>query len=161
MQISKTAPGAGIPAGMWCLALAIVAGCGSSGGSATISSQPLSGKIGGRPWTLATAASNSSLSTSDQFWVGAYSESFTPCSGSASLSADEVILTFPTTVGSYTLSLNFIETLYDGVANVNYGATSGQLVISAVTATTISGGANFAYNADNSVDGQFQATICP
>ncbi len=161
MQNSKTARGAGIPAGIWYLALAIVAGCGSSGGSATISSQPLSGKIGGQPWTLATAASNSTLSTADQFWVDAYSETFTPCSGSASLSADEIILTLPKTVGSYNLSINLNETFYIASTSDNFVATSGELVISEVTATTISGGANFAYNADNSVDGQFQATICP
>lgn len=165
MQIFKRAGRVGARVGALCLGLALgLGGCGSSGGgggAGPISSDPLSGKIGGRSWTLATAASNSLQSTADQFWVDAYSESFTPCSGSASLGADDVILTLPKTVGSYGLSFNFTESLYDGVANITYGATSGQIVISDVNATTISGGASFAFNADNSVNGQFQATICP
>ena len=161
MQNSKTARGAGIPAGMWCLALAIVAGCGSSGGgSATISSQPLSGKIGGQPWTLATAETNSFNSSATQYSVDAYSESFTPCSGTASTTADILTLNFPMAVGTYAVTLNLNQTFYIPPSD-NLIATSGTIVISEVTATTITGGANFAYNADNSVDGQFQATICP
>jgi len=162
MQISMSIRGGGIQVGALCLALAVVGSCGSSGGgSGTVSSQPLSGKIGGQPWTFATAATNSFQSTADQYWVDTYSESFTPCSGSASLSADDLILTFPTAVGTYPLSINFIQTFSVTSTQDNFGATRGEIVIDAITATTISGGANITYNADNTVDGQFEATICP
>jgi len=40
-------------------------------------------------------------------------------------------------------------------------ATSGALVVDSVTATTITGGARFSYDADNAIDGQFVVTICP
>ncbi len=161
MQISKMARGAGIQAGVWCLALAIVAGCGSSGGgSATISSQPLSGKIGGQPWTLVTAETDTFLSSATQYAVDAYSESFTPCSGTASGTTDSLILNFPMAVGTYAVTLNLNQTFSVPPID-NFIATSGTIVISEITATTITGGANFAYDADNSVNGQFQATICP
>ena len=145
------------------LGLAVLAGgCGSSGGgSTTISSQPLSGKLGGQPWTLGTGQTNSSLSTSTQYWVDAYAETFTPCTGSASSNSDEIIMNLPMAVGTYSLSLNFNQTFYVAATSDNLVATSGEIEITDVSATTISGGAKFAYDADNSVEGQFQMTICP
>ena len=50
---------------------------------------------------------------------------------------------------------------YVAATNDNFVATSGEIDISAITATTITGGASFAFDADNSVNGQFTATICP
>ncbi len=40
-------------------------------------------------------------------------------------------------------------------------ATSGEIDITEITATTITGGASFAYDANNSLNGQFAATVCP
>ena len=146
-----------------CLGLAALAGgCGGGGGGSTaISSQPLSGKIGGQPWTFVTGETNSSMSTASQYWVDAYAESFTPCTGYASSPADELLLTLPTGVGNYPLSFDLIQTFYVAATGDNLGATSGEIEITAITATTITGGASFAYDADNSVNGQFQITICP
>ena len=104
---------------------------------------------------------NPLLSTASQYWVDAYAESFTPCTGSASTNADEIIMNLPTTVGTYALSFNFTQTFYVAANNDNFGATSGEVDITDITATTITGGAKFAYDANNSVDGQFQMTICP
>ena len=148
----KRARGVGIQVGLLCLGLAALAGgCGgsSSGGSTTISSQPLSGKLGGQPWTLGTGETNSFLSTTSQYWVDAYAESFTACTGSASTNADEIIMNLPMAIGTYALNSD------------NLVATSGEIDITEITATTITGGAKFAYDANNSVDGQFQMTICP
>ena len=152
-----------IRVGILCLGLAALAGgCGGSGGgSAGISSQPLSGKIGGQPWTFMTGQTNSSLSTASLYWVDAYAESFTPCTGYASTTADELLLSLPTAVGNYPLSLDLIQTFYVAATSDNLGAASGEIDITAITATTITGGASFAYDAGNSVDGQFQITICP
>jgi hypothetical protein len=148
-----------------CLGLAAFAvSCGSSsggGGSTTISSQPLSGKLGGQPWTLGTGVTNSFLSTSSQYWVDAYAESFTPCTGSASANADEIIMNLPMAVGNYALSLNLNQTFYVAATSDNIVAITGEIDITEITATTITGGANFAADANNSVDGQFQMTICP
>jgi hypothetical protein len=139
---------------------ALAGGCGSGGGSTSISSQPLSGKIGGQPWTFATGQTDSFLTTASRYTVDAYAETFTPCMGTASATANEVILNFPTAVGSYTVSLDLNQTFYIAATNDNLVATSGQIVISDITATTITGGASFAYDAENSVDGQFVATLC-
>jgi len=140
---------------------ALAAGCGSSsGGSTTISSQALSGKLGGQPWTLVTGVTNSFLSGS-RYWVDAYAESFTPCTGSASSNADEIIMNLPMAVGTYPLSINLNQTFYIAATSDNLVATSGEIDITDISATTITGGAKFAFNADNSVDGQFQVTICP
>jgi hypothetical protein len=141
---------------------ALAAGCGSSGGGSTvISSQPLAGKIGGQPWTFMTGATDSYLSTASKYWVDAYGESFTACTGSPSTSADRILMSLPTTIGNYPLSLHFNQTFYIAATNDNLVATSGEIDITDITATTITGGAKFAYNADNSVDGQFEVTICP
>ena len=108
-----------------------------------------------------TGQTDSFLSSSSKYWVDAYAESFTPCSGSASFGADEIIMNLPMAVGNYKLSLSLNQTFYIAATNDNLVATSGEIDITDITATTITGGANFAYNADNSVDGQFQVTICP
>ena len=65
------------------------------------------------------------------------------------------------TVGNYPLSLQFNQTFYIAAGNDNLAATSGEIDITDISATTITGGAKFAYNADNSVDGQFAVSICP
>jgi hypothetical protein len=160
----KRGRGLGIQVRMLCLGLlaALAVGCGSSdGGSTVISSEPLAGKIGGQPWTFVTGQTDSFLSSSSKYWVDAYAESFTPCSGSASFTADEIIMNLPRAVGNYKLSISLNQTFYVAATNDNLIATSGEIDITDISATTITGGANFAYNADNSVDGQFQITICP
>jgi hypothetical protein len=157
----KRARGVGIQVGVLSLALTALAGCGSSGGSTSISSQPLSGKLGGQPWTLGTGQTNSLQSTSSRYWVDNYAESFTPCTGSASANADEIIMNLPTTVGNYTVSPDLNQTFYVAATGDNIVAISGEIDITEITATTITGGANFAADPNNSVDGQFQMTICP
>jgi hypothetical protein len=149
--------------GLLCLGLvALAGGCGSSnGGSTTISSQPLSGKLGGQPWTLGTGQTNSSFSTTTQYGVDAYATTFTPCTDSAPTGSDEVSMNLPMAVGHYAVSFSLNQTFYVAATGDNFVATSGEIDITDISATTITGGANFAYNADNSVDGQFQITICP
>jgi hypothetical protein len=152
----------GVRVGVLCLGLAVLSGgCGGGGGSTAISSQPLSGKIGGQPWTFATGETDSFLTTDSEYTVDAYAETFTACTGTASVTANEVILNFPKAVGSYPVTLDLNQTFYVAATNDNFIATSGEIVISAITATTITGGASFAYDVDNSVNGQFQATLCP
>ena len=69
------------PAG-WGLLLLLAAGCGGGGdggGGATISSQPLAGKVGGQAWTFATGETTEVLSTSKQLWVDLYADGFDAC----------------------------------------------------------------------------------
>ena len=127
-----------------------------------MSSQPLAGKIGGQAWTFATgetteprcppASSSGSTCTPDRF---------EDCVAlGAPANADMVTMMMPRAPGSYDLGIN-LNTLYTSRTSANYVATSGRLVIDSVTATTITGAMNITYNGDNTVNGQFQATICP
>jgi hypothetical protein len=151
------------------LGIVLGAGCGGSGGdgdgpgsTTTISTQTLAGKIGGQVWTFATGETNADLSTADEFWVDLYGTTFDTCVAfGAPSNVDEVIMMMPKTPGSYPVSLSRIATLYVASSSDNLGATRGLLVVDSVTATTISGGIHITYNADNTVDGQFQASICP
>lgn len=162
VQTVKRARRVGIQVRILYLGLAVLAaGCGSGGGSTVISGQPLSGKIGGQSWTFMTGETSSSVPNSGRYWVDAYGESFTPCSGSAPFTADEILMEFPMSVGNYAVTLDLSQTFYIAATNDNLVATSGEIDITDISATTITGGAKFAYDADNSVDGQFQMTICP
>jgi hypothetical protein len=139
-------------------------GCGggsSGGGAGAPSNQALTGKIGGMPWTFHTAESDAFLSDDKNFWVDAYAASFTPCTNAGPFDSDRLILTVPKTVGTHALSLALNETFYSAADSTNLVATSGTIVVDSVTATTITGALKFAYNADNSADGVFEATICP
>jgi hypothetical protein len=147
----------------WCLGLLVVivaaAGCGSSGDVA-ISTQPLSGMVGGQAWTFGTGETDSFLSTATSLYVNLYAGSFTTCSLAEPSDASIVTMQMPATPGSYTLSLQRNVTFFIPPSD-NFVATSGRLQIDSVTATTISGGLKATYNSANSIDGQFQATICP
>jgi hypothetical protein len=151
-------------AASWCLGLFLVVGCGGGGGGGggPISTQPLAGKIGGQAWTFMTGETIASLSNADELFVNLYPTSFETCvSFGAPTGVDNVIMIMPRAAGSYSLGLSLTATLYDASDNSNYATTNGSLVIDSVTATTISGGLRATYNGDNSVDGQFQAAICP
>jgi hypothetical protein len=136
-------------------------GGGSDDSNLPISSQTLSGKIGGQPWSLVTAESDAFLSTSTKYWVAMYATAFTACQTFGPTNANEILVELPNTPGNYTLSLTLNATFYNASTSDNLVATRGRIRIDSVTSTTITGGANFTYNADNTIDGQFQVTICP
>jgi len=149
----------------WCLGLLALVGCGGGGGdggsNVMISDQPLSGVIGGQPWTFGSGETDAFLSSADSLFVNLYPGTVTPCSFDAPTDANLVTMQVPTTPGSYPLSLQRNVTLYVASTSFNNVATRGLLVIDSVTATTVSGGLNTTYDGSNHVDGQFQATICP
>ena len=154
-------------AGAWAvvfLVLGSAVGCGSSGGdggNASIAATPLAGKIGGQSWSLGTGETDSFLSTSTHFDVSLYSDTFTACSGSSSVDT-YLSLGMPATPGDYAISLQGEATANFVVGgSQNLIASSGHLVIDAVTSTTITGGINVSFDGNNAVDGQFTAAICP
>lgn len=154
--------------GLLSLVLYVATGCGggdtgNSGNSdIAITDQNLSGKIGGQAWSLGTAQSDSFLSTSDRYWVEMYAETFTVCNSSeAPTGSNRLIVSLPKTTGSYDVSLKLNATFFISSSNDNLVATTGRIQIDSITASTVTGGLNITYNADNSLDGQFQATTCP
>ena len=124
----------------------------------------MSGKVGGQPWTLVSGETDAFLSMGKaQFFTTMYEESVTPCTGAGSaVTSNQLIMNIPMTPGDYNLGFDLIQTFVVGLGttNQNLGATSGRIVVDQVTATMVSGGANIQFDADNSVSGQFQATVC-
>jgi hypothetical protein len=148
------------------LALCATLGCGGGdgdggGGGEAIADQPLSGKIGGQPFSFAAGETDAFLSMDDRYFITLYSTVFTACAfAGAPIGANSVIFEVPKAAGTYKLGLGQTATLYDGAMNYNSVATRGSIVIESVTGTTISGGASITFNANNTVNGKFSATIC-
>ncbi len=141
------------------LATGAAGACGTS--AVEISKVPMSGKIGGEPWTLGTAETLAFLSMDARFFINAYAETFAPCTGAgSSVTGNYLILNVPKAPGDYALSLSLNETFFVQSNNHNNVATQGRLVVDEVTATTVSGGGHFQFDSDNYVDGQFVAQIC-
>jgi hypothetical protein len=65
--------------------------------------------------------------------------------------------------GDYSLGLSLTATFVVDPRglNENLVATRGRIVVDEVTATSVRGGAAIELNADNTVNGQFQANVCP
>lgn len=151
---------------VWLGALLTVLGCGGGGGDTTISDQPLSGKIGGVAWTFATGETNAFLSMGDTFFVELYGAAFTACDfGAAPTGANTFIFEIPKAVGSYPLSLQRNATFYEAATSFNRVATRGLIVIDTLDTATagtmkLAGGAKVVLDANNTIDGRFQATIC-
>jgi hypothetical protein len=142
-------------------------GCGGEdggGGDFEIAGTPLAGQIAGQTWSLGTAETDAFLSEdSNDFWVNLYSQSFTPCTGTAPFGENHVIASIPKSVGDYTLSLSLNATfvVQGATQTENYVATKGRIVVDEVTATLIRGGAYIEYDGGNVVDGRFEASVCP
>ena len=141
--------------------LVVFAGCGS--GAVEIAMTPLAGRIGGASWTLVSAESSAFLSDGQPtFFVTASAETVTACAGGgSSISGDQLILNVPKSTGDYRLSLSLSETFYVRASNDNLVATTGRIRVDEVTATSLRGGAHFAFDGNNEVDGEFSVSICP
>ena len=146
---------------------ALLAACGSGGGTGgrpvEIATTPLAGTIGGATWTLVSAESSAFLSDGEtSFFVTAYAEAVTPCAGAGgSTNGNELLLEIPKTAGDYSVSLSLPQTFYLAATSNNLVATSGRLRVDEVTPTSLRGGAHFAFDAYNEVDGVFTVAICP
>ena len=151
-------------------AACLLSGCGDDSGEDSTSKTPiassvLAGVIGGKPWSLNHADTNAFLSEDDpSFFVTAYAEPGTACQTPiGGTSSNELILFVPKTPGDYSLGFSLTATFVvdpEGL-NQNLIATRGRVVVDEVTATSVRGGAVIELNAENTVNGQFQANVCP
>ena len=91
---------------IFCLGTLLLANCGSGDSNPPISDKNLSGKIGGQPWSLATAQSDASQSTSTTYSVDMFATTFTACQGSAPGNANLILVDLPNTPGNYPLSFS-------------------------------------------------------
>jgi hypothetical protein len=149
------------------VSLPLLGACGDGGANdqPDIAAGPLSGTVGGKPWTLVTAETDPFLSTGDTYFATLYAEAFTPCTG-AGLAAkgDHVIVTIPKTPGDHPLGASLTATfavwsLPDVITNLI--TDQGHVVVDSVTDASIVGGGAISGNASNSVNGHFQITVCP
>lgn len=148
----------------------LITGCGGggdgggaagdgSGANVDIASGALEGKVGGAAWTLAGARTNAFLSDDDKFWVDMYGQGTVTCGSMGE--GNRLIVNVPTKVGAYRLSLNLNSTfVVVGTETDNLVATQGAIRVDEVTATSLRGGLNMTYDANNTVNGVFEATVC-
>jgi len=151
-----------------------VLGCSSSddggedggddgGNDVAIVDGPLSGTVGGEGWTVARAETDAFLSEGEpDYWTDLYGSPGTACQSSPLDDGHHVILQAPRQPGEYPLSLSYNATfVIEGDVTDNLVATTGRVVIDEVTSSVIRGGAYLRYDADNTVNGHFEITICP
>ena len=146
------------------LTLVLVLLASRCGGTIDIATTPLAGTIGGAPWTLVSAESSAFLSKdSPTFFVTAYAEAVTPCTGAASsITGNELLLNIPKIAGDYRVNQSLSQTFYLRASNLNLAATTdGRIRVDQVTGTTVSGGAHVRFDANNEVDGVFTVPLCP
>jgi len=131
----------------------------------TIATTPLGGLVDGKAWAFVSGETSAFLSEGEPtYFTNLYAEQFGTCSGFADPVLANLILNIPRTTGTHPLSvgLNATFSIPRGANDYdNLVATKGRLEIVAITATTIRGGAFIDYNANNRVNGQFEAAICP
>jgi hypothetical protein len=127
----------------------------------------------------------------EQYSIAMYPVTFAACEESAPANADPLVVLVPGVVGSYPITppepangqAGATGTTSDyptwqpypsgsggttgASSNVaayfasGLRATRGRIVISSVGTSAIAGGADLTFDADNHLNGQFQATLCP
>ncbi|HEY5959565.1 MAG TPA: hypothetical protein VIV60_23575 [Polyangiaceae bacterium] len=128
----------------------------------SIAEGTLSGKVGGKPWSLVTAQTDAFLSADDpEFWIDFYAEAVTACTMPMGVSQNHIILHVPKTPGDYRLSLSLNGTfVIDGETTDNLVATKGRILVDQVSDASVRGGFTMQYDQNNSVSGHFEAKIC-
>lgn len=143
----------------------LLAGCGDDGdddAAASIASGTLTGKVGGASWTLAAAQTDAFLTDDSGFWVDLYAEPIAACGDFGS--GNSLIITAPKTVGThrFTSTLNGTFVIADpATGGDNLVAFDGAIRVDEITDALVRGGVTMTYDANNSVSGEFEATICP
>lgn len=133
------------------------------GNDVAITDAPLSGTVGGEPWTVARAGTDFFLSEGEpDYWTDLYASPGSACESNSLDDGNHLILQAPREPGEYPLSLSYNATfVIVGDVTDNLVATTGRVVIDEVTSSVIRGGAYLRYDADNTVNGRFEITICP
>jgi hypothetical protein len=148
----------------------LTSGCGSdakesgdSGASTPILSTPLAGMIGGEAWTFNHADIDDFLSDEQTFFLTAYAEPAIACESFFQSTQNELIVIVPKAPGDYAINFEHAATFVvdPGGESRNLVARNGHMVIDEITATSLRGGIAVEYNAQNHVNGRFEATICP
>jgi hypothetical protein len=144
-------------------------GDGTTGSSSSISSQPLAGMINGQPWTFVAGQTDAFLSSMNSTYFANLFDMplATPCNEfQPPGSMRNLILNIPKSVGHNSITLSLNQTFsYQDPSIPNNGfqndiATTGEIDVTELTATTIKGGVKMSYGTKDAVDGQFEITLC-
>ena len=127
--------------------------------------QNLQGVIGGNEWTFVDGETNSFLSDETSFFTTLYASDIENC-GFISSRGHHILASLPNEVGTFELdffegrTITLVSTGPDDVP-VNNIATEGVIEITEITETSIKGGISAATDNDNTINGQFDISICP
>jgi len=141
---------------------AALVGCatddGDSMSTTEIQSSPVTGMVGGKAWTFQAGHTDAFLSEGDDdFFATLFPATFTAC-GFSEPAGDHLIIAVPKTVGDYPMSLARNMTFV--VGSDNKIAIDGHIEVTEVTATKLKGGIAAKFDAQNSINGTFELTIC-
>jgi len=140
------------------LGLSLAACSVETSGPDDIATTPLSGMVGGQPWTFQAGHTSAFLSEGEpDFFATLFPAPFTQC-GFSEPQGNHLILSIPKAVGTYELSLSRNMTFV--VGNNNLIGLDGTIVVDEVTPTTVKGGIVASYDSQNDVNGRFQVTVC-
>jgi hypothetical protein len=144
-----------------------VAACGpektDEGPEYVIEDQPLQGAIAGAAWEFQWAQTSAFLSDEDGFFTelfGSAAPAEPACDAIPSGDGPTVLISLPREPGDYAMSLRQNGTFTHGDSE-NEIATDGLIRIDDVTDTTITGGLAMESGDDFSINGNFEAPICP
>jgi len=142
----------------WLLA-PVLAACTSSSPSTDIDSTPLSGSVGGQPWTIMAGATDPFGSQDQPDFSATLSPAAFACNDSDP-TVPHLFVSIPRQPGDYPMSLSRNMTFVDSAAH-NLIVVDGRIVVDSVTATTVTGGLVGRYDGSNEVNGRFTLTVCP
>lgn len=139
--------------------VSLLAACGGSDHS--IDDAPLSGTVGGQPWSFVAGETDFFLSDGeDDFFALLYASEITPCDVGAPPEGNSLIVAVPKQPGEYELGWSQNMTFVVGESE-NLVATEGLIRVDEVTETTVRGGLHGVFDGDNEVSGTFELTVCP
>lgn len=140
--------------------LAACGGGGGGDGSYSISDTTLAGQIGEQSWTFVQGETDAFMSDEDGYWAELFPDSYTACDwASQPDGVSTILVTLPTEVGEYPLSLHQSITFVEPPSD-NTVAIRGLLEVEAINADTIDAGLYVVYGNGYKVDGRFTVDIC-
>jgi len=122
---------------------------------------PLSGQIGGVPWTAKGAVARAELSTGSTLFVEAYGEERRRLCTEVGALPPSIILTVPVTPGNYPFTHAINATfLVNDASQTNLATSHGRLEVSKLDDGTVEIGLNAEFDEKNRVNGRIAVEVC-
>lgn len=141
------------------LSFTFIAACGEDGTPFSVSTDNLSGVIGGEGWEFAQGHTDAFLSDDTGYYAELYAETFTACEPFSEPSGAAVLVRLPTTPGDYTFGLKRSATFFEPPGD-NTIALEGRLEVYEVTDSVVRAGMHAVVDPQYTVNGRFEVEIC-